>query len=96
MGKKIDKFLDMMDLKNHTERLYSSLKLFLLEAFLYRYLQMWSCTFASYQRGNVHYNYDTKFIFAEVNADQVYWQKKVDSKGKEDWAAVRIKTDAVG
>ena len=40
--------------------------------------------------------YDTKFIFAEVNADQVYWQKKVDSRGKEDWAAIKIKTDAVG
>ena len=26
-GEKINKFLDMMDLKNHTERLYSSLKL---------------------------------------------------------------------
>ena len=26
MGKKYDKFLDMMDLKNHTERLYNSLK----------------------------------------------------------------------
>ena len=25
-GEKINKFLDMMDLKNHTERLYSSLK----------------------------------------------------------------------
>lgn len=48
------------------------------------------------KEGNVHYNYDTKFVFAEVNAETVFWQRQKDDKGREKWVAVRTKGDSVG
>lgn len=48
------------------------------------------------REGNVHYNYDTKFVFAEVNAETVFWQRQKDDKGREKWVAVRTKGDSVG
>ena len=37
--------------------------------------------------------YDTKFIFAEVNSDKVYWKF---NKEKNDYEPIRVDTDAVG
>lgn len=45
------------------------------------------------KEGNVHYGYDTRFVFAEVNAEKVYWQR--DDEG-DDWVPVRFKKDSVG
>ena len=45
------------------------------------------------KEGKVNLNYDTKFIFAEVNADKVYWQKSEETK---EWEAVEVESDAVG
>jgi len=46
------------------------------------------------KEGNVHYNYDTKFVFAEVNADTVFWRKPKNEGEKPE--PVRIKSNSVG
>jgi len=45
------------------------------------------------KEGKVNLKYDTKFIYAEVNADKVYWRY---SKEKKDYEPFRVDTDAVG
>ncbi|XP_065061896.1 hemocyte protein-glutamine gamma-glutamyltransferase-like isoform X2 [Rhopilema esculentum] len=45
------------------------------------------------KEGKVNLKYDTKFIFAEVNSDKVYWRY---NKEKENYEPFRVDTDAVG
>ena len=45
------------------------------------------------KEGKVNLKYDTKFIYAEVNADKVYWRY---NKEKKDYEPFRVDTDAVG
>lgn len=44
------------------------------------------------KEGNVYLGYDTKFVFAEVNADTVYWQHLPNG----DLKPFRVKTNSVG
>ena len=34
------------------------------------------CPIAAIKRGNIECSYDAPFVFAEVNADKVIWEKK--------------------
>ena len=45
------------------------------------------------KEGKVNLKYDTRFVFAEVNSDKVYW--KFD-KEKDDYEPVQVDSDAVG
>ncbi|XP_062424467.1 protein-glutamine gamma-glutamyltransferase 4 [Rhea pennata] len=47
------------------------------------------------REGDVYLNFDCKFVYAEVNADTVYWYvKKVN--GKEKYVKIAVNTSAVG
>ncbi|XP_078688322.1 protein-glutamine gamma-glutamyltransferase K-like isoform X1 [Branchiostoma floridae x Branchiostoma belcheri] len=45
------------------------------------------------KNGHVYYGYDTKFIFAEVNADRIYWRVTEDS---DNWDQLRVESHSVG
>ncbi|XP_078606655.1 protein-glutamine gamma-glutamyltransferase K-like isoform X1 [Branchiostoma floridae x Branchiostoma japonicum] len=45
------------------------------------------------KNGHVYYGYDTKFIFAEVNADRIYWRVPEDG---DDWEQLRVEKYSVG
>ena len=45
------------------------------------------------KEGKVDLNYDTKFIYAEVNADQVSWRY---NKEKKEYEPFSVETDVVG
>jgi len=42
--------------------------------------QMGPCSLLAIKEGEIHLNYDTGFVFAEVNADTIYWQQNDDGK----------------
>ena len=41
---------------------------------------MGPCSLLAIKEGEIHLNYDTGFVFAEVNADTIYWQQNEDGK----------------
>lgn len=53
------------------------------------------CPVNAIRKGDVYLPYDAKFVFAEVNADRIYWLvKNVD--GKEKCIKLREDTKAIG
>ncbi|KAL2307678.1 hypothetical protein Nmel_000652, partial [Mimus melanotis] len=53
------------------------------------------CPVKAVREGDVYLPYDSKFVYAEVNADRVYWVvKKVN--GKEKYFKVGTETQAIG
>jgi len=50
------------------------------------------CPLQGIKEGKIDLSYDTRFVFAEVNADTVYWQKKKDGEVKP----IRVKANSVG
>lgn len=53
------------------------------------------CPVKAVREGDVYLPYDSKFVYAEVNADRVYWVvKKVN--GKEKYFKVGMETQAIG
>lgn len=45
------------------------------------------------KEGYVHYNYDTKFVFAEVNSDKVFWEK---NEKTGEFEPADVQSNAVG
>lgn len=53
------------------------------------------CPVKAVREGDVYLPYDAKFVYAEVNADRVYWVvKKVN--GKDKYFKVGTETQAIG
>ncbi|NXP06928.1 TGM4 glutamyltransferase, partial [Thinocorus orbignyianus] len=53
------------------------------------------CPLKAIREGDVYLPYDSKFVYAEVNADQVYWVvKKVN--GKDKYVKVNTETRGIG
>ncbi|XP_052815832.1 hemocyte protein-glutamine gamma-glutamyltransferase-like isoform X1 [Mya arenaria] len=56
------------------------------------YAQMGPMSLRAIREGKVVMNYDGPFVFAEVNADEVYW--KLD--GKRGTKVIKVNTDSIG
>lgn len=53
------------------------------------------CPVKAVREGDVYLPYDSKFVYAEVNADRVYWiVKKVN--GKDKYFKVGTETQSIG
>ncbi|XP_042748324.1 protein-glutamine gamma-glutamyltransferase K-like [Lagopus leucura] len=50
------------------------------------------CSVTAVRNGEVFLKYDTAFVFAEVNSDKVYWQRK----GNGGFAIVHVEEGAIG
>uniref|UniRef100_A0A7N8WQJ1 protein-glutamine gamma-glutamyltransferase n=1 Tax=Mastacembelus armatus TaxID=205130 RepID=A0A7N8WQJ1_9TELE len=50
------------------------------------------CPVAAIKEGNVGVKYDARFVFAEVNADIIYWMVKQDGQ----WQKIRVDQSGVG
>uniref|UniRef100_A0A8C3IIU4 Transglutaminase 4 n=1 Tax=Chrysemys picta bellii TaxID=8478 RepID=A0A8C3IIU4_CHRPI len=53
------------------------------------------CPLKAIRSGEVYLLYDSKFVFAEVNADRVFWQVK-NVNGKQKLVKLREETKAIG
>ncbi|XP_076318292.1 hemocyte protein-glutamine gamma-glutamyltransferase-like [Tachypleus tridentatus] len=56
--------------------------------------QLGPTSLVAVKRGETGYMYDTPFVYAEVNADIVYWQK--DRKSENGWKRLKTDTSHVG
>ncbi|OXB83256.1 UNVERIFIED_CONTAM: hypothetical protein H355_002008 [Colinus virginianus] len=53
------------------------------------------CPLKAVKDGDVYLPYDSKFVYAEVNADKVYWRVKMEN-GKNEYTKLGVESQSVG
>ncbi|XP_065609806.1 protein-glutamine gamma-glutamyltransferase 4 [Cyrtonyx montezumae] len=53
------------------------------------------CPLKAVKDGDVYLPYDSKFVYAEVNADKVYWRVKVEN-GKNEYTKLGVESQSIG
>ncbi|KAJ7322595.1 hypothetical protein JRQ81_018882 [Phrynocephalus forsythii] len=66
-----------------------------VKTYKWKDLPVWTFSNKGHQKGEVYLPYDSKFVFAEVNADKVFWLVKCEN-GIEKYIKLREETKVIG
>lgn len=53
------------------------------------------CPLKAVKEGDVYLPYDSKFVYAEVNADKVYWRVK-EENGRNKYTKLGVESQSIG